>query len=225
LTAAVAGALPDAREAGKVRHSLLAVVRQRAFGIGNGYEDANDAARLRDDPTHQLLLGRVPGAGSELASQPTISRLENAFDEKQVAAACEAFSGAVLNRHQRRLRRNAKRIIIDVDGEREQYLVAALLRPGNAGNDQVLSFLSGVIENVKAHFPRVRVTLRADAGFALSPACSSTSTITGCGLGPLHPTSCVSCVAAVPESWPSRNRKVVNSVPPQTSQRPITSQC
>lgn len=201
LTAAVAGALPDAREAGKVRHSLLAVVQQRAFGIGNGYEDANDAARLRDDPTHQLLLGRCPGAGSELASQPTISRLENAFDEKQVAAASEAFSGAVLNRHQRRLRRNAKRIIIDVDAtwddahgeqqgalfnglygnhgflpllafiqfddEAEQYLVAALLRPGNAGNDQVLSFLSGVIENVRAHFPRAQVTLRADAGFAI----------------------------------------------------------
>lgn len=34
LTAAVAGALPDAREAGKVRHSLLSVVQQRAFGIG-----------------------------------------------------------------------------------------------------------------------------------------------------------------------------------------------
>ena len=201
LTAAVAGALPDAREAGKVRHSLLAVVQQRAFGIGNGYEDANDAARLRDDPTHQLLLGRCPGAGSELASQPTISRLENAFDEKHVAAASEAFSGAVLNRHQRRLRRNAKRIIIDVDAtwddahgeqqgalfnglygnhgflpllafiqfddEAEQYLVASLLRPGNAGNDQVLSFLSGVIENVRAHFPRAQVTLRADAGFAI----------------------------------------------------------
>jgi len=76
LTSAVAGALPDARAAGKVRHSLVSVVQQRVFGIGNGYEDANDAARLRRDPTHQLLLGRCPEAGGELASQPTISRLE-----------------------------------------------------------------------------------------------------------------------------------------------------
>ena len=70
LTSAVAGALPDSRAAGKVRHSLLSVVQQRVFGIGNGYEDANDAARLRRDPTHQLLLGGCPEAGGELASQP-----------------------------------------------------------------------------------------------------------------------------------------------------------
>ena len=115
LTSAVAGALPDSRAAGKVRHSLLSVIQQRVFGIGNGYEDANDAARLRRDPTHQLLLGRCPGTGGELASQPTISRLENAFDEAQVKAASRAFSDAVLKRHQRRLGKNVGRIIIDVD--------------------------------------------------------------------------------------------------------------
>ena len=201
LMTAVAGALPDEREAGKVKHSLSGVLQQRVFGIGNGYEDANDAARLRDDPAHQLLLGRVPGPGSELASQPTISRLENAFGEEAVRFAADAFSCAVLNRHERRLRKKAKRIIIDVDAtwddaygeqqgalfnglyrnhgflpllafvqfndEREQYLVAALLRPGNAGTDQVLGFLVGVIEKVKRRFPAAELTLRADAGFAL----------------------------------------------------------
>lgn len=201
LTSAVAGALPDARAAGKVRHSLVSVVQQRVFGIGNGYEDANDAARLRRDPTHQLLLGRCPEAGRELASQPTISRLENAFDEVQVKAANRAFSGAVLARHQRRLGKNVGRVIIDVDAtwddahgeqqgalfngfyrnhgflpllafiqfdsEREQYLMAALLRPGNAGNKQVLGFLTGVIEQVKERFPKTDLIVRADAGFAL----------------------------------------------------------
>lgn len=201
VTAAVAGALPDEREAGKVKHSLLSVIQQRVYGIGNGYEDANDAARLRDDPAHQLLLGRVPGAGSELASQPTISRLENAFAEEQVRAAAAAFSCAVLKRHRRRLRKKAGRIIIDVDAtwddahgeqqgalfngfygdhgflplvafaqfgeEQEQYLVAALLRPGNAGNEQVMSFVKGVIESVRQRFPKAELTLRADAGFAL----------------------------------------------------------
>ena len=201
LTRAVAGALPDEREASKVKHSLLNVVQQRVYGIGNGYEDANDAARLGGDPTHQLLLGRSPGVGSELASQPTISRLENAFDEGQVRAAGEAFSLAVLERHQRRLRKSVRRIIIDVDAtwdaahgeqqgalfngfygdhgflpllafaqfndESEQYLLAALLRPGNAGNGDVLSFLQGVIERVRAVFPKAELTLRADAGFAL----------------------------------------------------------
>ena len=201
LTRAVAAALPDERAAGRVKHSLLDIVQQRVFGIGNGYEDANDAARLRSDPTHQLLLGRFPGAGSELASQPTISRLENAFSEEQVLEAANALGGAVLDRHQRRLRKTSERIIIDVDAswdaahgeqqgalfngfygahgflpllafvqfgdESEQYLVAALLRPGNAGSDQVLTFLQGVIERVRAFFPEAELTLRADAGFAL----------------------------------------------------------
>jgi len=201
LTRAVAGALPDARAAGKVRHSLVSVVQQRVFGIGNGYEDANDAARLRSDPTHQLLLGRCPEAGRELASQPTISRLENAFDAAQVKAASRAFSGAVLKRHQRRLRGKVGRVIIDVDAtwddahgeqqgalfngfyrnhgflpllafvqfdsEREQYLMVALLRPGNAANGNVLSFLTGVIEQVRERFPKAVLIVRADAGFAL----------------------------------------------------------
>lgn len=201
LTRAVAGALPDSRAAGKVRHSLVSVIQQRVFGIGNGYEDANDAARLRRDPTHQLLLGRCPEAGRELASQPTISRLENAFDEAQVKAANLAFSDAVLKRHQRRLRGKVGRVIIDVDAtwddahgeqqgalfngfyrnhgflpllafiqfdsEREQHLIAALLRPGNAANGNVLSFLTGVIEQVKERFPKTDLIVRADAGFAL----------------------------------------------------------
>lgn len=191
LTSVVAGALPHEREASKIKHSLRNVVQQRVYGICNGYEDVNDAARLRDDPTHQLLLGHSPGAGSELASQPTISRLENAFGEGHVKAAGEAFTGAVLERHQRRLRQRAKRIIIDVDAtcdaahgqqqgalfsgfygdhgflplaafamfddESEQYLLAALLRPGNAGNAQVLAFLKSVIERVRATFPKAEL--------------------------------------------------------------------
>ncbi len=56
LTAAVAGALPGGRAAGKVKHPLLNALRQRVYGIGNGYENTNEAARLRGDPTHQWLL-------------------------------------------------------------------------------------------------------------------------------------------------------------------------
>ncbi len=56
---------------------------------------------------------------------------------------------------------------VQLDDEQEQYLVAALLRPGNAGNDDVLSFVTGVIEKVKERFPKAELTLRADAGFAI----------------------------------------------------------
>ena len=47
LTAAVAGRLVDPRQRGKLRHSVVDMVRQRVFGIAPGYEDLNDPADLR----------------------------------------------------------------------------------------------------------------------------------------------------------------------------------
>jgi hypothetical protein len=70
--------LIEARQPGKVRHTLEDLLAQRIFGIACGYPDANDAERLADDPIHKLLLGRDPIDGDSLASQPTISRFENA---------------------------------------------------------------------------------------------------------------------------------------------------
>lgn len=45
LTVVVAGALPNAQEADKAKHSLESVVQQRVFGIGNDYEGDNHATR------------------------------------------------------------------------------------------------------------------------------------------------------------------------------------
>jgi hypothetical protein len=57
--------------------SLLSVIRQRVFGILAGYEDQNDHDTLRSDPVFKLLADRTP-EDRDLASQPTISRVENA---------------------------------------------------------------------------------------------------------------------------------------------------
>jgi hypothetical protein len=45
----------DPREDERVRHSVLSLFRQRLYQIIAGYEDANDADRLRHDPTFQIL--------------------------------------------------------------------------------------------------------------------------------------------------------------------------
>ncbi len=58
-------------------HSVLSMVQQRIFGIVAGYEDQNDHDTLRSDPIFKMISGRELG-GKDLASQPTISRLENA---------------------------------------------------------------------------------------------------------------------------------------------------
>jgi hypothetical protein len=58
-------------------HSVLSMVRQRVYGVLAGYEDCNDHDTLRDDPVFKMLTDRLPD-GEALASQPTLSRLENA---------------------------------------------------------------------------------------------------------------------------------------------------
>lgn len=89
LCEAIAGRVPEWRR-GTVRHSLLELVRQRVYQIAAGYEDQNDSDYLRSDPLLKFVCGRLPESGEELASQPTISRLENSVSARdcyQIAAA------------------------------------------------------------------------------------------------------------------------------------------
>ena len=157
--------LRDARQAGKVDHSLRELVAQRVFSIACGYPDTNDSARLASDPIHKLLLDRDPVDGNDLASQPTLSRFENAVRIKELYCMGEALALSVVRRHAKRLRHRAYRVTIDLDPtddpthgaqqlsffnghydswcylpvmgfvsfneEAEQYLCAAVLRPGN----------------------------------------------------------------------------------------------
>src|SRR5438552_17326616 len=85
------------------------------MGIALGYEDANDAARLASDPVHKLLVGREPIDGEDLASQPTLSRFENAPDRKELFRMGEALADCVIERHRKRLHGRARRITIDLD--------------------------------------------------------------------------------------------------------------
>src|SRR5215218_6013748 len=77
LTEQFAAALDDRRDPALTRQSLLSMVRQRVYGILADYEDQNDHDTLRTGPAFKLLAGRLPDA-PHLASQPTLSRFENA---------------------------------------------------------------------------------------------------------------------------------------------------
>ena len=89
------------RQAGKVEHELRALLRQRLFGIACGHADGNDAAGLSDDPIHKLLMDRDPLSGRALASQPTLSRFENAVGAKDLIRLSEALAETVIGRHRR----------------------------------------------------------------------------------------------------------------------------
>lgn len=74
-TARFAACLDDPRA--DPTHTLLSMIRQRVYGIVAGYQDCNDHDTLRDDPVFKLIAGKLPD-DDPLASQPTLSRLENA---------------------------------------------------------------------------------------------------------------------------------------------------
>jgi hypothetical protein len=74
----ISSCLEDNREQHKVKHPLLQLVSQRIYQIAAGYEDTNDSNYLRHDPIFKIICDKIPKIGTELlASQPTISRLEN----------------------------------------------------------------------------------------------------------------------------------------------------
>ena len=77
LTEQFAAALDDQRDPTLTKHSLLTMVRQRIYGILADYEDQNDHDTLRSDPVFKLIADRLPD-DPDLASQPTLSRFENA---------------------------------------------------------------------------------------------------------------------------------------------------
>ena len=115
LSERLAACIEDPRQAGKVRHEMLELWRQRMFAIACGYADANDAARLAGDPIHKLLVERDPVAEEALASQPTLSRFENTPRRADLYRVAEALADAVIAHHRRRLRGKAYRVTIDLD--------------------------------------------------------------------------------------------------------------
>lgn len=195
LCAALAAVVPEWRR-GPVRHSRQTLVRQRVFQISCGYEDQNDADTLRQDPLLKLVCGRLPDGGADLASQPTLSRLENAVN----APACYRLAVALFECYLRERERGGlpRRIRLDFDGtddpthgEQEgsvyhgfydqhmlhpllvydadtDQLITAVLRPGNAHASRgAVAVLKRLVGRLRDRWPEVEIELRADSGFAV----------------------------------------------------------
>jgi hypothetical protein len=79
FTQQFADALSDRRHVGYVDHTFLEMTRMRIFGILADYADQNDHDVLRSDPIFKLICDRSID-DDDLASQPTLSRFENAID-------------------------------------------------------------------------------------------------------------------------------------------------
>ena len=195
LSAAVAAVIPEWRRR-PGRHSLAALVRQRVYQIACGYDDQNDATTLRHDPLLKQVCGRLPASGAALASQPTLSRLENAVD----ARACYRLAVALgqVYRAERERTGIPRHILLDLDstddpthgaqegtayhGSVRQHmyhpllifdgatdqLITAVLRPGNVhASHGIVPILRRVVATIRGQWPGVAISLRADSGFAI----------------------------------------------------------
>jgi len=162
-----------------------------------GYEDANDLDMLGSEPALKSACGKLPSSVANLASQPTISRVENMPSEKELMRAGVAMARKVISQ----LPRKTGRVIIDVDptddpchgqqefeffnghydthcylpmhvhitgDDRVQRIVGSVLRPGNSSATRgIAGILRIVVRLVQERLPRARIILRADSAFGV----------------------------------------------------------
>jgi hypothetical protein len=195
LTAGLAERLCDTREDARVHHPALSLLRQRLYQIIAGYEDANDANRLRHDPAFQILADQP--LGEPLGSQPTLSRWENSPSSRNLLHMQDALLDWFVQSCGAQVRKRGE-ILLDVDttddpthgqqqlsffnGGYDQYmyhplliferhtgcLLAARLRRGTAASHaRIIPLLLRIVPRLQKEFPKARIQLRADAGFAL----------------------------------------------------------
>src|SRR5262249_59221694 len=70
LTALAGEMVADARTGKNGRHALLGLLRQSVFGRLAGYEDVNDAERLRHDPAMRWIVGGKAAQGWSASPSP-----------------------------------------------------------------------------------------------------------------------------------------------------------
>src|SRR5262245_48827936 len=92
LTERLAAAVQDKRHPSYIDHPLRDLLAQRIYQIASGYADGNDANSLRHDPMFKLSMGRPPlDPAQDLASAPTLSRLEDSVDRKELYRAARVL--------------------------------------------------------------------------------------------------------------------------------------
>lgn len=193
LTQQFAEALADRRHAGYIDHTFLDMTRMRIYGILADYADQNDHDVLRSDPIFKLICNRSLD-GPDLASQPTLSRFENAIDTSSFLR----LRDLLIDQFIASFDKPPRQLTLDIDpfddptyGQQQltffhgyydqyQYLPRAITC---AENDMVLDIcllygsahpalaaaddLKYVVDRLRAAWPGVQINLRGDSGFGI----------------------------------------------------------
>src|SRR3954470_7179492 len=113
LTDTAADTLADARTGKNGWHRLAGLLRQSVFGRLAGYEDVNDAERLRRDPAMRWIVGDRAISGSA-ASASQMGRFETKWlcQSKNLAALAD-LPGQWIDKVRRW--RVSKTLVLDMD--------------------------------------------------------------------------------------------------------------
>ena len=188
----ISGCITDVRDPRYTLHELYALLAQRIYQIALGYEDANDSDHLRHDPALKMALGVLPDSGKALASQPTITRLENAVSRRDLYRIGEVFLNTFIDSYES----EPKIIVLDFDDtESTTYgdqqlslfnnyygdycfmplhvyeglsgkLITTILKPGKRSTgQQVLSILKRLVNAMRQKWPNTIIVFRGDSHF------------------------------------------------------------
>ncbi len=186
LLEGVARHLPDPRSPLLIRHKAVELLRQRVYGIVQGYEDLNDHDRLRTDPALSTALSKAQAG----ASSPTLCRFEH-WADRQLAGA---IHGELLEQFLASFATPPEELILDFDatddavhgnqegrffhGYYDQYcflplyvfcgsqLLVAYLRPAKIdAAKHAGAILKLLVRALRARLPHTRIIFRGDAGF------------------------------------------------------------
>lgn len=186
----LARCIEDPRRPDQIVHSLADMIGFRMKMIAAGYEDGNDATRLRADPIFKMAEGALP-SGRDLASQPTICRLENLPDLRSLLM----MGRAMVDLYCASFRQPPKRIVLDIDdtfdavhggqqlrlfnAHHDEYgfqpivvfdgegrFVSAVLRPAKRpGGAEIRAHLRRLIRAIRANWPKTRILIRGDSHY------------------------------------------------------------
>jgi len=113
LTDLVEGVLADTRTGKNVQHTLTSLLRQSVYSRLAGYEDANDADRLRIDPAMRHVLGgRAKRRLAASTSQMSRFETDILVDDKNLEALTD-LSGLWIDKVDQRV--GSKELILDLD--------------------------------------------------------------------------------------------------------------
>ena len=188
----LAAAITDTRHSSYVQHDIKTLLQQRVLQIACGYEDADDADDLRTDPGFKASCNRLP-SGDDLASQPTMSRFENALTSKDIYR----IAGVLIDQFIASYEKPPEAIILDIDdtddpthgaqqlslfnGYYDEYcyqplfiyegtngrLITSILRPGKRpSGKEARSIIKRVVQRIRNAWPAVGILLRGDSHFA-----------------------------------------------------------